>query len=1387
MELSLDTLNQALDRMHREPDDDQLNVHINTVNQEAYMAFLRETLKHEPPPIIDDLPRLIPRLITDREVKYVVDHIPREAETQGAKVIIKTFRQETKANLQRVRTVVTRAMLNQMAERCRVSNIPLNPRIVMRAKADAPVERKLTLAEIDMLLSALPAPKTPDPLVRAVIYAIERYKLKQRLLALKMVVTAVNLKDLSVEIREQYELAIIEAGNMVGSHMDNTMAASITQTMFNTFGMVGKASTVGSGAQTMENLLYTVADRNDAAMSIHFRLPFTHRDVVELRYILVETLISDLLVKDGNQPKVELGVYVIPNRPDPTRLEEEVRFEAHAGYASYENDHDLVTGYPSHIIRGRSSNFNLADLEVRIKRKIDPDFVFDLISDGKVIDFVPRYDIDTLASTNSSYNEALEAALSVFKTKVDKKAEKGVFIRHDRDDPIRLAAARHLGVTIRAPWWHQIYARTLDEEFRYAQHVLRFYVDTQKLYNHGLTLTDLVNVMLPEDREIINVCQANQKVKSLDEAWYHAIASPTQYGYIDIIPRLSQDMEGDHQSYEDASIIYLNRLVKPRLFKTKIKGVNGITSLTPIEVNYLALFKSSQRLNDGRWRIALDITYIRNNGIVDADIRKFLLACGFQDIEFEPNVTQGIVIETLAQMDIDVTPFRNKIYNSAVLVRTNDAGSPEDIMSAAIDSGAAPESYVYAVCTGTNLKDVIRFPWVDDTRTITNNIHEMSDTFGVEAARFYYLYEIAQVMADSGAKNTDFHNLLLLGDYIFGYGIPLGVKQNSLQRRGEGYLTMGLTEKLADTFKAAAAVGSRQTTRSMIASVFTGQWSRSGSFAYDVDQDPKSIEFIANVIAQEKQLREYRKHPERFPGIRGPPAPEVSESALEAVRDFEYGPVLVTKVARRKTFATQIEADAMLEDDLNVYPWLPVIPHPTNTLNVLTFPPWVTEVISKYQNSVSSKYLARKEPVAKDVFLVKAEATPPVAPVYTYMRPDGGFHLYLPAWDAVLQSHGFQLTKPIYDHVDYLELSDNHESYLNFADIKARLVNRISGSSMRSVINKSRLYVTMVNMFPEFAKLHMAKTFAARHFDADKFFQSEDDVAIVRHTGANTGFGVKVVTSQAEIQDFQRLILNQFHNDEAAVKAKMGTMLVSRYITNPLLYQGRKFHLRMYAIHAVLMTKNGLRRKTGLCSHGEIITARAPYVKGDWTNAEIHNTHPVDGELIMYPRDLIPELGQTRVTNMHRQMEEITEKIHNTLDSTHPPHGMRNAYMLLELDIMFIDDRDTAILIEVNPSSLLNYDLDDQFADERRIISKSITDWLFANVFQDIFDFENKETKILIDAIGDYSPKKTYNTINMGEFQYETTQDSINSIVSYLKDLNANIVKLRSIVNMGRD
>ena len=83
------------------------------------------------------------------------------------------------------------------------------------------------------------------------------------------------------------------------------------------------------------------------------------------------------------------------------------------------------------------------------------------------------------------------------------------------------------------------------------------------------------------------------------------------------------------------------------------------------------------------------------------------------------------------------------------------------------------EEYI-VLTSGTNLKEILVLPEVDEARTTTNDIYEIYETLGVEAAREAIIREVFKVIEAQGL-NIDVRHIMLVADIMCASGEVKGV------------------------------------------------------------------------------------------------------------------------------------------------------------------------------------------------------------------------------------------------------------------------------------------------------------------------------------------------------------------------------------------------------------------------------------------------------------------------------------------------------------------------------------------------------------------------------------------------------------------------------------
>jgi DNA-directed RNA polymerase subunit A" len=78
------------------------------------------------------------------------------------------------------------------------------------------------------------------------------------------------------------------------------------------------------------------------------------------------------------------------------------------------------------------------------------------------------------------------------------------------------------------------------------------------------------------------------------------------------------------------------------------------------------------------------------------------------------------------------------------------------------------------ITAGTNLKDVLDLDFVDENRTVTNDVFETIKVLGVEAARELIISEVYKVIESQGL-NVDIRHIMLVADTMCSNGLVEGI------------------------------------------------------------------------------------------------------------------------------------------------------------------------------------------------------------------------------------------------------------------------------------------------------------------------------------------------------------------------------------------------------------------------------------------------------------------------------------------------------------------------------------------------------------------------------------------------------------------------------------
>ena len=259
-----------------------------------------------------------------------------------------------------------------------------------------------------------------------------------------------------------------------------------------------------------------------------------------------------------------------------------------------------------------------------------------------------------------------------------------------------------------------------------------------------------------------------------------------------------------------------------------------------------------------------------------------------------------------------------------------------------------------------------------------------------------------------------------------------------------------------------------------------------------------------------------------------------------------------------------------------------------------------------------------------------------------------------------LQSRGFvESTKMPVDfmHV-YGEAGYNHNL---FNTKKSKLVNLITGKSKNIIKNKLNLSERFADydFIPKSIRIESAT-------DIPKF----NKLKIMKPTAGYAGAGICIVQNSEEAKQ----CLNSQYRE----------YILQDYIQNPATVQGYKFHLRIMLI--LLLEPYSLF----VANKHHIVTAKKKYIKDDWSNSAIHDTHYYARTNLSFFPETLPDDWKTPGQSINK-INEIFRIIFSKEKEFKPDWNAKNGYYIFGADVMF--DGRKPILLEINSAPTFNLNL----------------------------------------------------------------------------------------------
>lgn len=126
------------------------------------------------------------------------------------------------------------------------------------------------------------------------------------------------------------------------------------------------------------------------------------------------------------------------------------------------------------------------------------------------------------------------------------------------------------------------------------------------------------------------------------------------------------------------------------------------------------------------------------------------------------------------------------------------------------------------ITAGSNLADVLKLDFVDETRTTTNNIHEIAKVLGIEAARESIIEEVFKVIESQGI-NVDIRHIMLVADTMCTNAVIKGITRYGVVSEKASVLARASFETPLKHLINASLIGEKDNLTSVVENVMLNQ------------------------------------------------------------------------------------------------------------------------------------------------------------------------------------------------------------------------------------------------------------------------------------------------------------------------------------------------------------------------------------------------------------------------------------------------------------------------------------------------------------------------------------------------------------------------------------
>jgi DNA-directed RNA polymerase subunit A' len=273
------------------------------------------------------------------------------------------------------------------------------------------------------------------------------------------------------------------------------------------------------------------------------------------------------------------------------------------------------------------------------------------------------------------------------------------------------------------------------------------------------------------------------------------------------LPRLIEIVDARKIPSTPMMVVFLDK--KHRTSREKAQEV--ATNITHTTLGDIASSLESD-ITKMRILVTLNNEAMREREVTLKDIKEAVTPGGCK-VEVERNTVH------ITPQEMEIAQFNRLVLRLPLM---HVKGIPQVKRALVMEEKTAEKSEWVIRTEGSNLELTLETEGVDPARTTTNNMHEVAEVLGIEAARNVIMKEATSVLEEQGL-DVDVRHVMLVADAMTASGEVLQVGRHGVSGEKASTLAKAAFEITIPTIVDAAIKGTRDTLRGVAENVIVGQ------------------------------------------------------------------------------------------------------------------------------------------------------------------------------------------------------------------------------------------------------------------------------------------------------------------------------------------------------------------------------------------------------------------------------------------------------------------------------------------------------------------------------------------------------------------------------------